>query len=253
MTGRHGRRRAEGPPRRRLRARRHARGGDLRRRAARARDELRRPGDRRDEAAAPIVVHPGNEVEVDDYGNLHHRARRRERDGDARPKVDDPITLEIIQNSLQAISDEMFAAFRKTAMSAIIYEVLDMGTGITDGARRPRVVRRRHPGLRRRARQGREARSSSSNSAGRDSARATSSPPTIPSTAASRISTTSSLAMPVFAGGELVAWTANIAHWNDVGGMVPGSISSEATRDLPGGAAAAGGEADLRRASRSAR
>ena len=26
----------------------------------------------------------------------------------------------------------MFAAFRKTAMSAIIYEVLDMGTGITD-------------------------------------------------------------------------------------------------------------------------
>ena len=26
----------------------------------------------------------------------------------------------------------MFAALRKTAMSAIIYEVLDMGTGITD-------------------------------------------------------------------------------------------------------------------------
>src|SRR5712692_8791372 len=44
----------------------------------------------------------------------------------------DPITLEIIQSSLQAASDEMFAAFRKTAMSAIIYEVLDMGTGITD-------------------------------------------------------------------------------------------------------------------------
>ena len=36
------------------------------------------------------------------------------------------------------------------------------------------------------------------------------------------------LAMPVFAAGELVAWTANIAHWNDVGGMVPGSISNEA-------------------------
>src|SRR5262245_62431945 len=35
------------------------------------------------------------------------------------------------------------------------------------------------------------------------------------------------LAMPVFAQGELVAWTANIAHWNDVGGMVPGSISNE--------------------------
>ena len=44
----------------------------------------------------------------------------------------DPITLEIIQNSLQAAADEMFAAMRRTAMSAIIYEVLDMGTGITD-------------------------------------------------------------------------------------------------------------------------
>jgi len=48
-------------------------------------------------------------------------------------KAQDPFTLEIIQSSLQAISDEMFAAMRKTAMSAIIYEVLDMGTAITDG------------------------------------------------------------------------------------------------------------------------
>ena len=84
----------------------------------------------------------------------------------------DPITLEIIQNSLQAISDEMFAAMRKTAMSAIIYEVLDMGTGITDARRQPRLVRRRHPGLRRRARQGGEGGSSrSSTSPGDDRAR----------------------------------------------------------------------------------
>jgi len=48
----------------------------------------------------------------------------------------DQITLEIIQNSLQAAADEMFAAMRKTAMSSIIYEVLDMGTGITDGSGR---------------------------------------------------------------------------------------------------------------------
>jgi len=47
-------------------------------------------------------------------------------------KANDPITLEIIQNSLQATADEMFAVMKKTAMSSIIYEVLDMGTGITD-------------------------------------------------------------------------------------------------------------------------
>jgi len=37
------------------------------------------------------------------------------------------------------------------------------------------------------------------------------------------------LAMPVFVGDEIVSWTANIAHWNDVGGMVPGSMSTDAT------------------------
>src|SRR5271155_1065099 len=46
--------------------------------------------------------------------------------------IKDPVTFDIIQNSLEAIAEEMFAAMRKTAMSAIIYEVLDLGTGITD-------------------------------------------------------------------------------------------------------------------------
>src|SRR5947208_6695707 len=36
------------------------------------------------------------------------------------------------------------------------------------------------------------------------------------------------LAMPVFADETRIAWTANIAHWNDVGGLVPGSISNDA-------------------------
>jgi len=50
----------------------------------------------------------------------------------------DPITMEIIQNSLQATADEMFGAMRRTAMSAIIYEVLDMGTGIKHKRQDPR-------------------------------------------------------------------------------------------------------------------
>jgi N-methylhydantoinase B len=138
----------------------------------------------------------------------------------------DPITLEIIQSSLQAISDEMFAAFRKTAMSAIIYEVLDMGTGITDargnlassGAGIPafvgvldkavlRVIEINgtdeiHPG----------------------DIFATNDPYYGGVTHLNDVV----LAMPVFVDDRLVAWTANIAHWNDVGGMVPGSISNEA-------------------------
>jgi N-methylhydantoinase B len=138
----------------------------------------------------------------------------------------DPITLEIIQNSLQAISDEMFAAFRKTAMSAIIYEVLDLGTGITDGegnlassgAGIPAFVGVLDKAVKRII----ELNDVDAFRPG--DIFATNDPFYGGVTHLNDVV----LAMPVFAEGELVAWTANIAHWNDVGGMVPGSISNEA-------------------------
>ena len=37
------------------------------------------------------------------------------------------------------------------------------------------------------------------------------------------------VAMPVFVEGECVAWTASIAHWSDIGGMTPGSMSVNAS------------------------
>lgn len=46
--------------------------------------------------------------------------------------ADDPVTHSVIQAALNATADEMFAVLRKTSMSPIIYEVLDVGTGITD-------------------------------------------------------------------------------------------------------------------------
>jgi N-methylhydantoinase B len=138
----------------------------------------------------------------------------------------DPITLEIIQNSLQSISDEMFAAFRKTAMSAIIYEVLDLGTGITDGegnlassgAGIPAFVGVLDKAVKRII----ELNDVDAFRPG--DIFATNDPFYGGVTHLNDVV----LAMPVFAEGELVAWTANIAHWNDVGGMVTGSISNEA-------------------------
>jgi len=143
-----------------------------------------------------------------------------------RESAADPITLEIIQSSLQAISDEMFAAFRKTAMSAIIYEVLDMGTAVTDGAGNlassgagiPAFVGVLDKAVKRIIELN-----------GPDGIRpgdvfATNDPYYGGVTHLNDVV----LAMPVFADGELVAWTANIAHWNDIGGMVPGGISNEA-------------------------
>ena len=137
----------------------------------------------------------------------------------------DPITLEIIQSSLQAVSDEMFAAFRKTAMSAIIYEVLDMGTGITDGegdlassgAGIPFFVGVLDKAVKR-------VIELNETDIEPGDIFATNDPYFGGVTHLNDVV----LAMPVFADGELIAWTANIAHWNDVGGMVPGSISNEA-------------------------
>ena len=140
---------------------------------------------------------------------------------------DDPITLEIIQNALQAAADEMFAAMRKTAMSSIIYEVLDMGTGITDpdgriassGAGIPAFIgvldksvqfilskfqlEDIHPG----------------------DVFITNDPWYGGVTHLNDLV----LCMPVFVDGILIAWAANIAHNSDIGGMAPGSLSGDAT------------------------
>jgi N-methylhydantoinase B len=142
-----------------------------------------------------------------------------------RAALPDPITLEIVESSLQAIADEMFAALRKTSMSAIIYEVLDMGTGITDadgnlassGAGIPSFVGVLDKAVKRILELNRDDIAPGDVFVTND-----------PFYGGVTHLNDVVLALPVFVDGRLVAWTANIAHWNDVGGMVPGSISNEA-------------------------
>lgn len=138
----------------------------------------------------------------------------------------DPITLEIIQNSIQAAADEMFAAMRKTAMSSIIYEVLDMGTGITDA-------------------EGRIASSGAGIPAfigvldksvqfiitkfGEDIQQGDVFITNDPWHGGVTHLNDLVLAMPVFSDEHIIGWCANIAHNSDVGGMAPGSLSGEAT------------------------
>jgi len=140
----------------------------------------------------------------------------------------DPITLEIIQNSLQATADEMFAAMRKTAMSSIIYEVLDMGTGILDargrlassGAGIPAFI-----GVLDKAVQVLVAKFDKPGDIEPGDVFVTNDPYFGGVTHLNDIV----VAMPVFAGDRLIAWTANIAHNSDVGGKSPGSLSADAT------------------------
>jgi len=148
----------------------------------------------------------------------------------------DPITFEIIQNSLRAAADEMFAAMRHTAMSAIIYEVLDMGTGITDrngeiassGAGIPAFVGVLDKSVKRVIEKFDEPGTSAKGSGHciePGDIFITNDPYCGGVTHLNDVV----LTKPVFIEDEIVAWTANIAHWNDVGGMVPGSMSTEAT------------------------
>lgn len=139
----------------------------------------------------------------------------------------DPVTFDIIQNALEAIADEMFVAQRKASMSAIIYEVLDLSSSILDpvgdiaasGAGIPAFI-----GVLDKAVKG-ILKKFPLDSVKPGDLYASNDPYYGGVTHLNDMV----LASPVFADGRIVAWVANIAHWNDVGGNVPGSMSSEAT------------------------
>ena len=134
----------------------------------------------------------------------------------------DPITVSVIQASLTAAADEMFAVLKKTAMSPIIYEVLDVGTGITDaagelvssGAGIPTFVGVLDKAVRRIIELNRGGVQSGDVFITND-----------PYFGGVTHLNDVVVALPVFAEAELVAWTASIAHWNDVGGKTPGSMA----------------------------
>ncbi|CAN7474806.1 methylhydantoinase [Devosia sp. Root413D1] len=139
----------------------------------------------------------------------------------------DPVTFDIIQNALEAIADEMFVAQRKASMSAIIYEVLDLSSSILDpvgdiaaaGAGIPAFI-----GVLDKAVKG-ILKKFPLESVRPGDLYASNDPYYGGVTHLNDMVLTS----PVFSGDRIVAWVANIAHWNDVGGNVPGSMSADAT------------------------
>jgi N-methylhydantoinase B len=141
----------------------------------------------------------------------------------------DQFTFSVIQEAIAAAADEMFAVLRKTAMSPIIYEVLDFGAGVTDsdgnllssGAGIPGFVGAIDKAVKRLI----ELVPPSEVTAG--DIFVTNDPYAGGVTHLNDVA----LLMPVFAAGERIAWVGNMAHWNDVGGAVPGSMPIDA-RDI---------------------
>ena len=141
-------------------------------------------------------------------------------------RTHDPVTLAVIEAGLVAAADEMFAVLRKTAMSPIIYEVLDVGTGITDatgnllssGAGIPTFVGVLDKAVKR------ILELHGIDIIVEGDVFVTNDPYYGGVTHLSDVV----IAMPVFCDGRIVAWAASIAHWNDIGGKVPGSMAVDA-------------------------
>ncbi|MFU8648610.1 hydantoinase B/oxoprolinase family protein [Lysinibacillus sp. RSDA_15] len=137
----------------------------------------------------------------------------------------DVFAVEIIQDSLLAIGDEMFVALARSSMSPVIYEVLDYACGLTDaqgnlisqgngvtsfiGMLSPmvqRVIEKFDNGQR--LHEGDVIIINDPYVGG-----------------GSHLSDVG-LVLPIFYQGEIIAYSANKAHWTEVGGMDPGSFTS---------------------------
>ncbi|MFC2952422.1 hydantoinase B/oxoprolinase family protein [Marinicaulis aureus] len=139
----------------------------------------------------------------------------------------DPITIEIIQSSLSAITDEMFATMRRTAMSSIIYEVLDFGVALfnergelaSSGSGIPGFIGMLEPGV-----------AAITKKFDADDIRdGDIFMLNIPHHGGVSHINDVVMILPVFSHGALIGWLANKAHWVDLGGAFPGGISPDAT------------------------
>tara|TARA_R110001583_G_scaffold19632_3_gene76669 strand:- start:2114 stop:3787 length:1674 start_codon:yes stop_codon:yes gene_type:complete len=139
----------------------------------------------------------------------------------------DIFTIEIIKNALVAIGEEMFLALKRSSKSPIIYESLDYGIGVTDakgllisqGNGIPGFIGTLDAGV-----QNIIAKFDRDNIYP-DDVFILNDPYAGGGTHLSDVC----MIRPVFFEEELVAWTANKAHWTEIGGKDPGSYSADAT------------------------
>ena len=141
-------------------------------------------------------------------------------------KKTDIFTIEIIKNALVAIGEEMFLALKRSSKSPIIYESLDYGIGVTDASGRLIAQGNGIPGF------------IGTLDGGVKTILAKFSHDMIfegdvfilndPYAGGGTHLSDVCMMRPVFFEGELVAWTANKAHWTEIGGKDPGSYSADA-------------------------
>ncbi|WP_171101829.1 hydantoinase B/oxoprolinase family protein [Ruegeria sp. HKCCD7255] len=145
---------------------------------------------------------------------------------------DDLFTRTVIQAGFEAAAQEMFDTLRKTAMSPIIYEVLDVGTGVLDadgqlvssGAGIPGFIGVLDKSVKAILASAKEPVEDGDVFILND-----------PNFGGVTHLNDIVLAEPVFFQGKRVAWVASIAHWGDIGGKTPGSMAVDVTEIIAEG------------------
>src|SRR5437588_2465463 len=139
----------------------------------------------------------------------------------------DPFTVEIIKDGLIAAGDEMFYALQRTAKSTIIYEVLDYATGLLDAGGQLITQGNGVAGFLGTLTFSARFVLDKFGAAGLRPGDVVilNDPYVGGGTHLSDVS----LVMPIFHDGELVAFSANKAHWTEVGGKDPGSWTTDST------------------------
>ena len=139
----------------------------------------------------------------------------------------DPFTIEIIRHQLIAAAEESFISFGRSSQSPIIYEVLDYACAITDSSGDIIAQANGVPGFIGTLTYAVKA---VLEKFGTETLRAgdiiISNDPY--SGGGNHLSDVALIA-PIFSGTTLIAFSVNKAHWTEVGGMAPGSWTTDST------------------------
>ncbi len=136
----------------------------------------------------------------------------------------DPITLEILQNSLRSITDETYIALTKAAYSTNIKERRDHSTALTDAQGRLVVQAENSLPIHLASMLGMMEELLAKYRA-EDMVEGDIFVANDPYVAGGTHLPDVNLAMPCFADGKLLGFICNIAHHADIGGMTPGSMA----------------------------
>jgi N-methylhydantoinase B len=138
----------------------------------------------------------------------------------------DPFTLEIVKNRLIVLAEEMFITQGRTSKSPIVYEVLDYACALTDS--RARLVAQAN-GVAGFLGALTFAVADVLGKFGDDISPGDVFATNIPYQGGGSHLSDVTMAMPLFHDGRLLAFAVSKAHWTEIGGKDPGSMTNDST------------------------